>query len=85
MSSTLFHIHEHIIPCQHVREYPRATRGKQEDVLYLHVKQYCPQDNPNPQPGDATIIAAHANGFVKVRLSTVSLQLISLAKARLIG
>jgi len=61
--------------------YKRETRR----FLYLHLKQNCPQDNPNPQPGDATIIAAHGNGFVKVRLSTVSLQLISLAKAWLIG
>lgn len=62
-------------------EHPRGTRGKQEDVLYLHVKQYCPQDNPNPQPSDAIITSAHGNGFVKIRLSTVSLLLISFAKA----
>ncbi|KAM5517894.1 toxin biosynthesis [Fusarium oxysporum f. sp. phaseoli] len=31
----------------------------------LAVKQYIPHDNPNPQPGDVTIIGAHANGFPK--------------------
>ncbi|KAF5653143.1 host-specific AK-toxin Akt2 [Fusarium sp. NRRL 25303] len=31
----------------------------------LAVKQYVPHDNPNPQPGDVTIIGAHANGFPK--------------------
>jgi hypothetical protein len=35
--------------------------------LHLAVKQYIPLDNPNPQPGDVTILAAHANGFPKVR------------------
>jgi hypothetical protein len=30
------------------------------------VKQYIPLDNPKPQPGDVTILAAHANGFPKV-------------------
>ncbi len=35
-------------------------------MLHLAVKQYIPKSNPNPRPGDVTIIAAHANGFVKV-------------------
>ncbi|EXJ71726.1 uncharacterized protein A1O5_05535 [Cladophialophora psammophila CBS 110553] len=60
-----FHVVEHSIPCQHIREYPRATAGSQEDVLHLAVKQYIPKDNPNPQPGDVTILGAHANGFPK--------------------
>ncbi|KAF5662750.1 host-specific ak-toxin akt2 [Fusarium heterosporum] len=34
-------------------------------VFMLAVKQYIPHDNPNPQPGDVTIIGAHANGFPK--------------------
>ena len=29
------------------------------------MKQYIPKDNPNPRPGDVTIIGAHANGFPK--------------------
>ncbi|KAI0009375.1 putative toxin biosynthesis protein [Xylariaceae sp. FL0662B] len=60
-----FHVKEHTIPAQHVREWPRATARSQEDVLHLSVKQYIPVDNPDPQPGDVTIIGAHANGFPK--------------------
>ncbi|PYH99135.1 toxin biosynthesis protein [Aspergillus ellipticus CBS 707.79] len=60
-----FRIVEHIVECQHIREYPAATANGQEDVLNLVVKQYIPIDNPNPQPGDLTILAAHANGFPK--------------------
>lgn len=50
---------------QHIREYPRATAHSQEEVLHLAVKQYIPKSNPNPQPGDITVIGAHANGFPK--------------------
>ncbi|KAL4959645.1 putative toxin biosynthesis protein [Aspergillus stella-maris] len=60
-----FRIVEHTVPCQHIREYPGATANEQEDVLNLAVKQYIPLDNPQPQPGDVTILAAHANGFPK--------------------
>ncbi|KKK20610.1 hypothetical protein ARAM_000157 [Aspergillus rambellii] len=60
-----FRIVEHVVPCQHIREYPGATADEQEDVLNLVVKQYIPLDNPNPRPGDVTILAAHANGFPK--------------------
>lgn len=62
-----FKIIEHQIPCQHIREYPSATLYAQEDVLHLSVKQYVPWDNLDPQPGDVTILAAHANGVPKVR------------------
>ncbi|KAI9790288.1 MAG: hypothetical protein M1816_005313 [Peltula sp. TS41687] len=65
MSSSLFHIQSHVIPCQHIREYPQATSNRQEDVLRLAIKQYTPLSNVNPQPGDVTIIGAHANGFPK--------------------
>ncbi|KAI1805327.1 putative toxin biosynthesis protein [Daldinia bambusicola] len=60
-----FHIKEHTVPSQHIREFPRATATSQEDILYLSVKQYIPIDNPHPQPGDVTILGAHANGFPK--------------------
>lgn len=66
-----FRIVEHVIECQHIREYPGATANEQEDELHLAVKQYIPLDNPEPQPGDVTILAAHANGFPKVYLDTV--------------
>jgi hypothetical protein len=67
-SSSPFRVVEHVVPSQHIREYPAATAHEQEDVLNLAVKQYIPLDNPNPQPGDVTILAAHANGFPKVRI-----------------
>ncbi|KAJ5823277.1 hypothetical protein N7447_005617 [Penicillium robsamsonii] len=60
-----FRIVEHVVPTQHIREYPGATANDQEEPLHLAVKQYIPLDNPNPQPGDITILAAHANGFPK--------------------
>lgn len=63
--STVFDIKEHVIDGQHIREYARATAHSQEEVLQLAVKQYIPKDNPHPKPGDITIIASHANGFVK--------------------
>ncbi|KAK1759498.1 alpha/beta-hydrolase [Echria macrotheca] len=60
-----FHIKEHTVEAQHIREYPHATAHSQEEVLYLAVKQYTPKNNPTPKHGDVTIIASHANGFVK--------------------
>ena len=65
MASQVFSITEHTLPCSHIREYARSTADSQEDVLHLAIKQYTPRDNPNPQPGDLTIIGAHANGFPK--------------------
>lgn len=65
--SASFVIKEHVIETQHIREYSRATAHSQEEALNLAVKQYIPKDNPSPQPGDITVIAAHANGFVKVK------------------
>jgi hypothetical protein len=65
MSSALFKLTEHTVPCQHIRQYSNATLHSQEEKLHLAVKQYTPLNNPNPQPGDLTIIAAHANGFPK--------------------
>ncbi|KAF5599267.1 host-specific AK-toxin Akt2 [Fusarium pseudoanthophilum] len=49
----------------HSREYLAETANGDEDTPKLAVKQYVPHDNPNPQPGDVTIIGAHANGFPK--------------------
>ena len=65
MSSTIYRIIEHKIPCQHIREYPRATAHEQEDVLHLAEKQYVPLDNLEPRSGDITVIGAHAIGFPK--------------------
>ncbi|KAK0709745.1 Alpha/beta hydrolase family-domain-containing protein [Lasiosphaeria miniovina] len=64
-SPSAFDVREHVVEAQHIREYPHGTAHSQEDVLHLAVKQYIPRSNPDPQPGDVTIIASHANGFVK--------------------
>ena len=64
--ASVFEIREHVIEAAHIREYARATSQKQEEVLQMVVKQYTPKDNPDPSPGDVTIIGAHANGFPKV-------------------
>jgi len=64
--SSLFKIEEHVLDCQHIREYARATSTSQEDVLKLSIKQYTPLENLKPKDGDVTIIGAHANGFPKV-------------------
>lgn len=71
MSTANFEIVEHVIEAGHIREYARATLDSQEDILQLAVKQYIPLNNLNPQPGDVTIIGAHANGFPKVFLFTL--------------
>lgn len=63
-----FIVKEHTCEAQHIREYPNATAHTQEDVLQLSIKQYIPRNNQSPKPGDVTIIGAHANGFVKVRV-----------------
>lgn len=68
MSSSYFQISEHTILCQHIREYPRATKSLLDDKLQLAIKQYTPIRNNGNAPGNnaVTIIAAHANGFPKV-------------------
>lgn len=66
--SQAFKVTEHVFPGQHIREYPYATKGRQEDVLQLAAKQYVPLEGPDPLPEDAvTIIGAHGNGFPKAR------------------
>jgi len=65
MSSTHFQVNTHKFPGQHIRQYPGATRHREEDVLYLEAKQYVPLNNPNPQEGDITILATHAVSFPK--------------------
>lgn len=67
MSSEYFRIEEHVLEGSHIRGFPRTTSTTQEEVLHLAIKQYTPLSNPNPKPGDITIIAAHANGFPKVK------------------
>ncbi|KAF1984194.1 alpha/beta-hydrolase [Aulographum hederae CBS 113979] len=63
-SESPFQVIEHVVPGQHIREYARAT-ATIDGPLDLVVKQYIPLDNPRPQWGDLTIIAAHGSGLPK--------------------
>ena len=65
MMST-FQIIEHVIPCQHIRDYHHATKASQDVVLSLAVKQYIPLSNLSPREGDVTVIAAGGSGIPKV-------------------
>ncbi len=64
MSIPSFRVTEHVIPCQHIREYPHAVKSEPA-VLKLAIKEYRPLDNINVAPGSVTIIATHANGLPK--------------------
>ncbi|KAJ5103047.1 hypothetical protein N7532_003576, partial [Penicillium argentinense] len=57
-----FTIKEHLIDGQHIREYPNAT-NKPGPTFKIAIKKYTPIVNPNPQPGDVTIIGAMDVGF----------------------
>jgi hypothetical protein len=81
MSSAFFKVTEHTIHAQHIRQYPNATLHSPDELLRLAVKQYTPLNNANPQKGDVTIIAAHANGFPKVCLELLALLLTMAAVA----
>ena len=59
-----FRIDQHVIEGQHIRQYPGGSKD-QETALKLCIKQYSPLDNLEPRAGDVTIIAVHANGFIK--------------------
>lgn len=65
MSTANYHVEEHVLPCSYVREYPRAVRNEEDDVLHMHIKRYTPISNVRPEPYDVTFIAAHANGVPK--------------------
>ena len=73
MSTSIFQITEHVIPCQYIREYPNAVKSERR-LPRLAIKEYRPLDNLDPSPGDVTIIAAHGNGLPKVRLHAGSSQ-----------
>ena len=64
-SMSQFHVEEHIVRTQHIRERYGAVEPGMEHSLRLSVKQYTPKDNTSPLPGDVTIIGAHATGFPK--------------------
>lgn len=62
-----FRVVEHTVRCQHIRGRPAAVEPGHERDLRLAVKQYIPKTNSQPGADDVTLIAAHANGFPKVR------------------
>ncbi|KAL4896064.1 toxin biosynthesis protein [Aspergillus ambiguus] len=64
MAYSPFSITEHIVDCQYVREYPRAT-FPQAAPLKLLVKKYSPVDNLEPHPGDVTFVGVPGTGFPK--------------------
>ncbi|EWC48360.1 hypothetical protein DRE_02129 [Drechslerella stenobrocha 248] len=63
-SRGVFRVEKHILPAFPVREHPRGL-WHEDDRLQLVVNRYTPVSNPHPQPGDLTILLAHANGFHK--------------------
>ena len=69
MSSNLFDVYQHVVPGQHVREYPGATCNGTSELLELSVKQYVPKEQMALQSTKTiTILAAGGNGFPKVQL-----------------
>ena len=67
MAEFSFTITEHTIDTQYIREYPHAATVP-DAPLKLLVKKYTPVDNPNPQPGDVTLIGVPGTGYSKVSL-----------------
>ena len=64
MSAALFSVTEHVLPGQHIREYPYSVKSEPAK-LRLAIKEYRPLENIDAAPGSVTIIAAHANGLAK--------------------
>ncbi|KAJ5692232.1 hypothetical protein N7462_001655 [Penicillium macrosclerotiorum] len=62
--SSPFHISEHVIDAQHIRENSRAT-ATPNAPLKLCIKKYTPIDNLTPKPGDVTFVASHGTGLPK--------------------
>jgi hypothetical protein len=60
-----FHIDEHAIDAQYIRDSARA-KATPNAPLKLCIKKYWPIDNPNPQPGDVTVVTTDGIGFPKV-------------------
>ncbi|KAJ5093372.1 hypothetical protein N7456_009233 [Penicillium angulare] len=79
MSSSPFAVAEHLIDASYIREYPHATTT-QEAPLKLAVKKYTPVDNPNPQPGDITLVAVPGNGLPKELLEPLWAEIMSRAR-----
>lgn len=63
MSSQYFECIERISPCQHIRQYPRATSKGEEQRLQLSSKQYKPRHRQGD--GGVTILATPALSCAK--------------------
>lgn len=60
-----FRVIQHVVRAQHSRDRFAGAELGHENDLRLHVKQYIPHSNPDPKPGDVTIIGAVADSFPK--------------------
>ena len=60
-----FRVVEHVVKCQHTRDRPAGAELGRDNNLRLRVKQYVPEANKDPKPGDVTLIGAQANAFPK--------------------
>lgn len=60
-----FNVTEHVIPCQHICGYPHSVK-ESSVALKLAVAKYVPKRAISSNESSVTIIAAHANGIVKV-------------------
>ena len=66
MSTTLFHLTRHTIPAAHLRGLPRGVRDEHASTpLRLAINHYLPISNPDPLPGDLTLILAHGISSAK--------------------
>lgn len=60
-----FKVIDHVLPGQHIREYPHSIKGRQETPLQLAVKQYVPVDADTIPDNAVTIIGVPGNGSPK--------------------
>ena len=65
MSFELWNVIEHVIPASHIRGFHRGVRDESSAHLRLALKEYVPKSNPDPRPGDVTLIVAHGIGSAK--------------------
>ncbi|KAF3316433.1 hypothetical protein TWF173_002275 [Orbilia oligospora] len=63
-SNGVLRVEKHIVPAFPIREPIRGVWNG-GDKLQLVANCYRPVNNPNPKPGDLTILAAHGNAFHK--------------------
>jgi len=66
MSTAVFQVKEHIVPCHHIREDVVRTSVNDGADWKMSVKQYMPLDNLRSSEGDITILNAPAGGYSKV-------------------